>query len=266
MSRPRSELATRAIVGVALVAVALAVIVAGGAWFWGALALVGVLMIDEWARLVGVSGPAVRAGQALLVLPFLALAPFIHFGLPIALELLAIAAICAGLNARSAAFGAGLLYAGLPVAALCVLRAPPFGLVPTLWAMALVWVCDTGAYFGGRAIGGPKLAPRVSPNKTWAGFLSGSIAAGAFGLILHATAGLSLGLALASLPLAMLSQGGDLFESHLKRRAGVKDSGALLPGHGGLLDRLDGLVPVAPAAALCAIVDFWFQSGQFAWQ
>jgi len=127
------------------------------------------------------------------------------------------------------------------------------GLLYAFWAMALVWACDIGAFFAGRSIGGPKLAPRLSPNKTWAGLIGGTIAAGALGLALHATAGLPLALALCSPVLAVLAQLGDLYESWLKRRAGVKDSGNILPGHGGVLDRLDGLVPVAPVAALLVL-------------
>ncbi|RYY38980.1 MAG: phosphatidate cytidylyltransferase, partial [Sphingomonadales bacterium] len=121
------------------------------------------------------------------------------------------------------------------------------------WAMALVWACDIGAYFAGRTIGGPKLMPSVSPNKTWAGLVGGVSAAAVFGLVLTMW-GLPMLLALATPVLAVLAQAGDLYESHLKRRAGVKDSGSVLPGHGGVLDRLDGLVPVAPVAALLVLI------------
>ena len=108
--------------------------------------------------------------------------------------------------------------------------------------------------FAGRAIGGPKLAPLISPNKTWAGFFGGVATAGVFAALLVIGFGLPVILALATPFLAMLAQVGDLFESHLKRCAGVKDSGNLLPGHGGILDRLDGLVAVAPFAALLVLV------------
>jgi phosphatidate cytidylyltransferase len=113
-----------------------------------------------------------------------------------------------------------------------------------------VWACDIGAFFAGRAIGGPKLAPRLSPNKTWAGLGGGVLAASVLALLLHRFEGLPLRLTLATPLLAAFAQAGDLFESWLKRQAGVKDSGNILPGHGGILDRLDGLVPVAPVAAL----------------
>jgi phosphatidate cytidylyltransferase len=116
-------------------------------------------------------------------------------------------------------------------------------------------VTDIGAYFAGRSIGGPKLAPAVSPNKTWAGLIGGVVSALVLGLLLWEFAGLPLQLACASPILAVIAQIGDLYESWLKRQAGVKDSGTILPGHGGVLDRLDGLVPVAPAAAALILLD-----------
>ena len=101
---------------------------------------------------------------------------------------------------------------------------------------------------------GPKLEPTISPNKTWAGLIGGVVAAALVGLAMHVAYGLPLRLTLATPILAVLAQAGDLYESHLKRRAGVKDSGSIIPGHGGVLDRLDGLVPVAPVAALLVVL------------
>ena len=147
----------------------------------------------------------------------------------------------------------GVLYCGLPVLALTFLRRQDDGLL-TFWALALVWATDIGAFFAGRSIGGPKLAPRISPAKTWSGLIGGIALATALALVLHLFEGLPLHLVLATPMLAILAQGGDLYESAIKRRAGVKDSGNILPGHGGVLDRLDGLVPVAPVAALLVLV------------
>ena len=119
------------------------------------------------------------------------------------------------------------------------------GLALILWVFILTWSTDIGAYFVGRAFGRAKLAPSISPNKTFAGLYGGVAAATIFAGAWALLTGLNSALfALAPL-FALAAQGGDLFESWMKRRAGVKDSGDWLPGHGGLLDRLDGLVPVA---------------------
>jgi phosphatidate cytidylyltransferase len=124
-----------------------------------------------------------------------------------------------------------------------------------IWVFLVVWSTDIGAYFAGRAIGGPKLAPSISPNKTIAGLVGGVLAATILaGLWVYAV-GLPAALLSLAAPLAVSAQFGDLFESGLKRRAGVKDSGTWLPGHGGLLDRLDGLVPVAVLTALLMLAD-----------
>lgn len=128
------------------------------------------------------------------------------------------------------------------------------GLALVLWVFILVWSVDIGAYFAGRAIGGPKLAPAISPNKTWAGFYGGVVAAtllaGAWALFV----GLPPIVLLLAPLFAVAAQGGDLFESWMKRRAGIKDSGRWLPGHGGVFDRLDGLLPVAILTALAVIL------------
>ena len=151
----------------------------------------------------------------------------------------------------------GILYCALPGIALVTLRNLPGGLELTLWTLAIVWATDILAYFAGRAIGGPKLAPTISPNKTWAGLAGGMIGAAVTSYVVARLAGISLALfdyaLIAGLVLAVVAQAGDLFESWMKRVAGVKDSGNLLPGHGGVLDRLDGLVPVAVIVALGAV-------------
>lgn len=146
---------------------------------------------------------------------------------------------------------AGFIYALVPALALLWIRdRAPQGLELLLWVFIVTWTTDIGAYVAGRAIGGPKLAPAISPNKTIAGLVGGMISAGLAGYAwveLTRMSGLLFWLA----PLfALAAQAGDLFESGLKRRAGVKDSGTWLPGHGGALDRLDGLVVVATLTAL----------------
>ncbi|HEX7743296.1 MAG TPA: phosphatidate cytidylyltransferase, partial [Sphingobium sp.] len=154
---------------------------------------------------------------------------------------------------RSGPLALGIPYVCVPIAALLFLREQGpdgYGLLLAFWSLALVWATDIGAYFAGRAIGGPKLAPRVSPSKTWAGLGGGVIAALVLGFALQATGRLPIQLAAASGLLAVAAQLGDLLESGMKRRAGVKDSGTLLPGHGGVMDRLDGVATAAPLAAL----------------
>jgi len=127
------------------------------------------------------------------------------------------------------------------------------GIAFVLWVFITVWTVDIGAYFAGRAIGGPKLAPAISPNKTWAGFYGGVVAATVFGGAWALFTGLPPILLLLAPLFAVASQGGDLFESWMKRKAGIKDSGRWLPGHGGVFDRLDGLLPVAILTALAVL-------------
>lgn len=149
----------------------------------------------------------------------------------------------------------GLLYAGLPAVALIWLRQQPDGFALVMWTMGVVWATDIFAYFSGRAIGGPKIWTAVSPNKTWAGLGGGMLAAGLFSALFGSWLGwtqAALLLFALGAGLAVVAQAGDFFESWLKRRAGVKDSGKLLPGHGGLMDRVDGLVPVSCVVALWA--------------
>ncbi len=156
----------------------------------------------------------------------------------------------------------GVAYVALPAFALVALRAQPAcGLAAVLVLFAVVWSADTAAYFAGRALGGPKLAPRISPKKTWAGFL-GAVAGGAIAGLLGALIGgfPAAGLTIAGAVLGAIEQLGDLFESAAKRRYGVKDSGTLIPGHGGVLDRVDGLV----AAAVLALAWGMWASGSLA--
>lgn len=249
-----SDLGTRLVVAFLLIGLAFVALWAGGLGFWAVLSFAGILMIGEWAVLMGANARQRRLAQYALSVPLAIMAPGLAAGPGfLALGLVIGAAFFIAAVTRSGRLAGGALYVGLPVLALLVLRSQENGLLLTFWAMALVWACDSGAFFAGRFIGGPKLAPAISPNKTWAGFVGGLIAAALFAFALVAWAGLPLALALATPVLAVLAQLGDLYESNLKRRAGVKDSGNLLPGHGGLMDRLDGLVAVAPVAALLVL-------------
>ncbi|MFV0622609.1 phosphatidate cytidylyltransferase [Sphingomonas sp. ac-8] len=245
----RSDLGIRAVAGVAMIAIAGVALWAGGFVYWLLIAVAALFMMAEWADLHHVAYNDKRLAQFALFVPVSIMAPIAAGPGFLALGMIAGAAFFTVIITRRPGLAHGLLYVGLPVLALLLLRGQPDGLLLSFWAMALVWACDIGAYFAGRSIGGPKLAPTISPNKTWAGLIGGVLAATVFGAALQ-YAGLPLHLVLATPLLAVLAQMGDLYESQLKRRAGVKDSGNVLPGHGGVLDRLDGLVPVASAAAL----------------
>jgi phosphatidate cytidylyltransferase len=248
-----ADLPARALAGLAMMALALASAWAGGWWFalfWLALAL---LVFWEWEALTGAgNGPGfVLGGAGLVAAAFLANAQIA----PACLLALALGAAGAGLATRRAErsplwSAAGVLYAGGMLVAVCLLRASsPFGLRAILWLFAVVWGADIMAYFGGKLIGGPKLWPRVSPGKTWAGFIVGIACGAAVGLLAAAPGGAAPIFAL-GLAGAAAAQGGDLLESAIKRRFGVKDSGRLIPGHGGFMDRLDGFIAAALVAAL----------------
>lgn len=163
----------------------------------------------------------------------------------------------AGLKSNSWWSAAGFYYAGLPAIALIAIRQDPhYGFHAILYLFIVVWSADTGAFFTGRLIGGPKLAPAISPNKTWSGLAGGALAACLAGTLFalwlgHTAVPILAGV---SVILAIISQAGDLGKSCLKRAFGVKNSSGLIPGHGGVLDRLDGLVFAAMGAGLIAVM------------
>jgi phosphatidate cytidylyltransferase len=151
----------------------------------------------------------------------------------------------------------GVVYAGVVLIAPIVLRSDAqFGFITLVFLFAVVWTTDIVAYAAGRGIGGAKLAPTISPNKTWAGAIVGALAAAAVGVVVARSAGVGnpWPIALVALMLSVVSQGGDLFESALKRRFGVKNASELIPGHGGLMDRLDGFLAAAGAGALFGLL------------
>ncbi|MBY0562160.1 phosphatidate cytidylyltransferase [Hyphomicrobium sp.] len=163
-----------------------------------------------------------------------------------------VAALAIG-SGRARLSGAGVIYTALPIIALIWLRSDePLGFLATLFVLIAVAVTDIGAYVSGRTIGGPKLWPAISPNKTWSGLLGGVTAAGFTGLLFSFFTGSGSALWLAGLGLAtgLVAQCGDLAESALKRHFGLKDSGGLIPGHGGFMDRMDGIVTASVLAAL----------------
>jgi phosphatidate cytidylyltransferase len=243
----RSELGLRVASAVVLLAISLTLTWAGGTGFALMCAAGCLIVLIEFRRLVVTAPAGTRtAAVALAALAFLA-----WF---LAGPVVGIACLAAGFAAllawewlatRSVWSAAGLAYGGLPFFALTALRGESRdGLLAVLLVFSVAWGSDILAYFAGRAIGGPKLAPRISPNKTWAGFFGGLAGALLLATAVAIGAGrdITLGAAAFFLALSLLSQWGDLFESWLKRRFAAKDSGALIPGHGGAMDRVDGLV------------------------
>ncbi len=251
-----SELTKRTLAGLAMIAVALVALVLGGFAFWLLAAAAGMVMMAEWADLQKATPRLKQLSLFALFVAIAIMSPVASGPGFLALGLIAAAFFFIVIVTRQPWLAAGAFYVGLPILALLLIREQHGwvdGLICAIWALALVWATDIGAYFAGRTFGGPKLAPAISPAKTWSGLAGGMLAASLFGAFLHWYAGLPLRLTLATPALAVVAQAGDLFESWLKRRAGVKDSGNILPGHGGVLDRLDGVVPVAPLAALLVI-------------
>jgi phosphatidate cytidylyltransferase len=217
----KSDLGTRTLSAAAMLAVTGAALWLGGWWWTGLVIIVAGGVLYEWRRLVlGFASRALR--KALWML-------------------------------------AGILYLGIAAAMLMFLR-DQAGLVSVLMVVLMVIATDTGAYFAGRTFGGPKIAPKISPSKTWAGLFGGMIAASALlaGYLVYGLhhlespsyedvsdwAGALMGIVVGSIT-AVVAQAGDFFESWMKRRAGVKDSSHLIPGHGGLFDRVDGLLAVS---------------------
>jgi phosphatidate cytidylyltransferase len=230
--KPRSDLGIRTLSSVAMMSVSIVAIWLGGYTFMALVIAVGLGVFFEFTKLVF---------------------GFAHSPLARILWLLG-----------------GLGYVGLACFTLMLFSAPFFGMTPAILLIAGVIGTDVGAYFAGRSIGGPKIAPRISPSKTWSGLFGGMMGAGLMMVVMQAgiyafrggNAGdgdvyLAYGwfrLMLTGAALAVVAQMGDFFESWMKRRAGVKDSGRLIPGHGGLFDRTDGLIAVAFAAGVVTLV------------
>lgn len=249
-----SNLQLRIVSGLVLAVVVLALTWIGGLPFRLFAVVIAGAVFYEWTRMTGrvpVSGIGLLPDTLMAAL-LIALAfgiPALHFLLLALAVIVAVAAVYA-VRGGGQWEAAGIAYAALSGFALAYLRGADFaGLLAILFLFAVVWTTDTLAYFVGRAVGGPKLAPAISPGKTWSGAIGGTVAgvvAGLFVSVLAAT-GNHLLLALAALLLSVVSQIGDLFESWVKRRHGCKDSSQLIPGHGGVMDRVDGLVAAALA-------------------
>lgn len=247
----------RATAALVLAPLAIAFAYAGG-WMWSSLvtlAAIGVYV--EWLTVVGAAayvGAMVAGIVALAIIGFC----FIFGWISIALlfGILGLAGVALLSSDKRGWVAAGFLYAALVlIASVLVRHDPARGFLALMFVLLVVWATDIGGYFAGRTIGGPKLWPRISPKKTWAGALGGFgaslVVAAGFAVLQFGKAGPLLALAAV---LSVVSQLGDLFESAVKRRYGVKDSSHLIPGHGGLMDRLDGFIAAIVIAAIFGLL------------
>jgi phosphatidate cytidylyltransferase len=246
------ELRLRIMSAIVLAAVVLAATWLGGVVFSLLAALMSVLIFYEWATITGQprTSRLTAFGFASVVVVAVEYvyrgASSGYFSSLVLLLGFTIAAVIIGaIRKRGYWLAGGIFYAGLSGISLTALRgANGDGLINMLFIFAVVWATDIFAYFVGRAVGGPKLAPPISPGKTWSGAIGGTVAGITCGLLVIHFAGQPVGPGLAAITaiLSIGSQIGDLFESWIKRRFGVKDSSRLIPGHGGVMDRVDGLV------------------------
>jgi len=258
-SRLGSDFAPRLASGLAMGAVAALCTFSGAAPFAVLVAVVTVLLSWEWGRLVhGREGDVVIAVHmaAACLAAVLAALGYVGLGL-LALPIGAILAMLLSLGRNSLLSAFGVFYAGLPAVALIWLRSDAvLGLLAVIFLIVIVIVSDTAGFLAGRVLGGPKLWARLSPNKTWAGVIGALVASSIVGMLFwFAVPGASpLRLAGMGAMLSFVAQAGDLFESAIKRRFGAKDASTLIPGHGGVMDRMDGLVAAASAAGLMGLV------------
>lgn len=267
--RSRSELFQRVVSAVVLAIVALATAF-WGSWLFAAIwAALAIAVVYEWEHIVA---PAQSPTMAIAMAGAIAIAAivfrdagvsptfFIVAGAGIGGILLILAVRARAEPVRAAWLCGGLVYGGLLLACVVVLRSSGLiGFFAILFLFIVVWLTDIGAYFAGRTFGGPKFAPRISPKKTWSGVVGGVVSGVCCGLFVvwlaahHVPVTVKPAHAVLAFILAVATVYGDLFESFLKRRFGVKDAGSLIPGHGGFLDRLDGFAAAALFAAVIGV-------------
>ena len=268
-----NNLLLRIVSSLVLAPLAIAAAYLGGLPFLAFWAVAALLVLWEWDTLVYTDSRNAVLAMGVVVLVGTALLLALD-RVGIAAALIALGALgLAGLSfaSRPAWCVAGLGYAALLLIAPVLLRRDvELGFASIIYLFVIVWLTDIAAYFTGRAFGGPKLMPRVSPNKTWSGAIGGTVAAIVGGVIVARQAGAPTLAAAGAVAvvLSVVSQAGDLVESAIKRHFNAKDASQLIPGHGGLMDRLDGFIAaVAFAAALAAARSsgVWIAPGLFQW-
>ncbi|HTO31998.1 MAG TPA: phosphatidate cytidylyltransferase [Pararhizobium sp.] len=267
----QSELRLRIISGIVLAAIALGATWAGGTVFQILSVAIALLVYYEWSTVTRL-GERDFQGNAFgwlsqAVIAVLILLDNSNLTLLILAGFTIAAAIWVLIRRGTWWLPGGIVYAGLTGISLSAIRGDSdIGLLAMIFVFAVVWATDILAYFTGRAIGGPKLAPRISPGKTWSGAIGGAVSgviAGVLVFMSHFSLD-DVSIPLLAFVLSVSSQVGDLFESYIKRRFGVKDSSKLIPGHGGVMDRVDGLVFACFAALLIALVQVISAGGQTA--
>ena len=270
-----SEIARRIATSIVLIPIALGSVLAGGLLFIVLISVGTALVIFEWTRM---TAPTAGRGAVIALLGIVlgAIAGFVFSGAVTGLSVLAagiilIVVIAPRLGLDRSWSAAGLCYAGLASLCLLMLRgSAEFGLETIVWLFLLVWLADIAALAVGRTVGGPRLAPRISPAKTWSGALASVAAAMMVGLAAAFIVGHTSKIALVAISggVGIAAILGDLVESWIKRRFGAKDSGALIPGHGGMMDRVDSLIFAAVAAWAFGSVRAGLESpagGVFVW-
>lgn len=237
----RGELATRIASSAVLMPISFSAIAAGGIWFLALLTVVLAIMAFEWHRMSRAKPVALLTSLTTIMGLAAMLLAGGPYGIAVPAVVLVVICICAGRRAYPA--GTGSLYITVPVLAMFLMRSQ-FGPEATFWLVAIIIITDSSAYLGGRLFGGPRVVPEwFGANKSYAGLacgtLAGVMAAGGFALFRSADIAFAL---LAGASIAVIGLSGDLFESFIKRRFGIKDTSGIIPGHGGALDRLDSLM------------------------
>ncbi|MGO6995230.1 phosphatidate cytidylyltransferase [Rhizobium leguminosarum] len=254
----QQELKLRIVSGLILAAIVLAATWYGGLAFRILAVVIGLLIYYEWSKMTGIARDWVAnavgwIGEAAIA--FLVLVGNFEFAAGMLAGVTAVGIALIILQGTSRWLPMGLFYAGATGLSLAAIRSDDgLGLYAMLFVFAVVWATDILAYFVGRALGGPKLAPSISPGKTWSGAIGGAVSAVVAGVVLvhFLLPGAEIIAAGVALVLSVCSQSGDLFESFIKRKFGVKDSSRLIPGHGGVMDRVDGLIFACFSAFLLA--------------